>query len=92
MVPAGNHPILRHMRTYSHHGFKHFILGLGYKAEIINYFLNYPTMNSDFTIKLVPDIVRGCFGSDGEVTLRNPVSVRPWRHVLERLADYLEIA
>jgi glucose-1-phosphate cytidylyltransferase len=54
MVPVGNHPILWHiMRTYSHHGFKNFILCLGYKAEIIkSYFLNYPTMNSDFTIKL----------------------------------------
>lgn len=41
------------MRTYSHHGFKNFILCLGYKAEIIkSYFLNYPTMNSDFTVEL----------------------------------------
>ena len=54
MVPVGNHPILWHiMRTYSHHGFKNFILCLGYKAEVIkSYFLNYPTMNSDFTIAL----------------------------------------
>ena len=54
MVPVGNHPILWHiMRTYSHYGFKNFILCLGYKAEVIkSYFLNYPTMNSDFTIEL----------------------------------------
>ena len=54
MVPIGNHPILWHiMRTYSHHGFKNFVLCLGYKAEVIkSYFLNYPTMNSDFTIEL----------------------------------------
>jgi glucose-1-phosphate cytidylyltransferase len=54
MVPIGNHPILWHiMRTYSHHGFKTFILCLGYKAEVIkSYFLNYPTLNSDFTIEL----------------------------------------
>ncbi len=54
MVPVGNHPILWHiMRSYSHHGFKTFILCLGYKAEVIkSYFLNYPTMNSDFTIAL----------------------------------------
>lgn len=54
MVPIGNHPILWHiMRTYSYHGFKNFILCLGYKAEVIkSYFLNYPTMNSDFTIAL----------------------------------------
>lgn len=54
MVPVGNHPILWHiMRTYSHHGFRTFVLCLGYKAEVIkSYFLNYPTMNSDFTIEL----------------------------------------
>jgi glucose-1-phosphate cytidylyltransferase len=41
------------MRTYSHHGFKSFVLCLGYKAEVIkSYFLNYPTLNSDFTIEL----------------------------------------
>ena len=60
MVPVGNHPILWHiMRTYSHHGFKNFILCLGYKAEIIkSYFLNYPTMNSDFTIELKTNDVK----------------------------------
>jgi glucose-1-phosphate cytidylyltransferase len=54
MVPVGNHPILWHiMRTYSHYGFKNFVLCLGYKADVIkSYFLNYPTMNSDFTIEL----------------------------------------
>jgi glucose-1-phosphate cytidylyltransferase len=59
MVPIGNHPILWHiMRTYSHHGFKNFILCLGYKAEVIkSYFLNYPTMNSDFTVELKSNTV-----------------------------------
>jgi glucose-1-phosphate cytidylyltransferase len=54
MVPIGNHPILWHiMRTYSRYGFKKFVLCLGYKAEVIkSYFLNYPSMNSDFTIEL----------------------------------------
>lgn len=54
MVPVGDHPILWHiMRTYSHHRFKNFVLCLGYKAEIIkSYFLNYASMNSDFTVEL----------------------------------------
>ena len=54
MVPVGNRPILWHiMRHYSHHGFRRFILCLGYKAEIIKeYFLNYASMNSDFTVEL----------------------------------------
>ncbi len=54
MVPVGNRPIVWHiMRTYSHHGFHRFILCLGYKAEVIkSYFLNYASMNSDFTVEL----------------------------------------
>ena len=54
MVPIGNRPILWHiMRTYSHYGFRRFVLCLGYKAEVIKeYFLNYSTLNSDFTVDL----------------------------------------
>lgn len=60
MVPVGSHPILWHiMRTYAHHGFKNFVLCLGYKAEVIkSYFLNYPTMNSDFTVELRTNTVK----------------------------------
>jgi CDP-glucose 4,6-dehydratase len=42
--------------------------------------------------RLVPDIVRGCLGSTGEVRLRNPNAVRPWKHVLDLLCAYLDIA
>jgi CDP-glucose 4,6-dehydratase len=42
--------------------------------------------------RLVPDIVRGCLGPEGEVALRNPSSIRPWQHVLEPLCGYLEVA
>ncbi|MBK9118911.1 MAG: glucose-1-phosphate cytidylyltransferase [Phycisphaerales bacterium] len=54
MVPVGNHPILWHvLRTYAHHGFRRFILCLGYKAEVIKqYFLSYTSLNSDFTVHL----------------------------------------
>ena len=54
MVSIGNRSILWHiMRTYSRHGFRRFILCLGYKAEVIkSYFLNYASMNSDFTVEL----------------------------------------
>ena len=54
MVPVGSHPIIWHiMRTYAHHGFKKFVLCLGYKAEVVKaYFLNYASMNSDFTVDL----------------------------------------
>lgn len=54
MVPIGNNPILWHiMRTYSKFGFKKFVLCLGFKSEVIkSYFLNYASMNSDFTVDL----------------------------------------
>lgn len=54
MVSIGDRPILWHiMRTYAHFGHKDFYLALGYKAEIVKeYFLNYRSVNSDFTVDL----------------------------------------
>jgi glucose-1-phosphate cytidylyltransferase len=54
MVPIGGRPVLWHvMQTYAHHGFKRFVLCVGYKAEVIKaYFLSYASMNSDFTVEL----------------------------------------
>ena len=41
------------MRSYAHYGFRRFVLCLGYKAEVIkSFFLNYSSMNSDFTVDL----------------------------------------
>jgi glucose-1-phosphate cytidylyltransferase len=55
MVPVGNKPMLWHiLRTYAHHGFRRFVLCLGYKSEVIKgYFLHYSSMNSDFTVDLL---------------------------------------
>jgi len=52
MVPVGGKPILWHiMNHYAKFGHNEFVLALGYKAEIIkHYFLNYPSLNSDFTV------------------------------------------
>lgn len=54
MVPIGGKPILWHiMHLYRHYGFRKFILCTGFKSEIIkSYFLNYASMNSDFTVDL----------------------------------------
>lgn len=54
MITIGNRPILWHiMRKYSQHGFNRFVLCLGYRAEVIkSYFLDYASMNSDFTVAL----------------------------------------
>jgi glucose-1-phosphate cytidylyltransferase len=54
MITLGNKPILWHiMQTYAHFGHKDFFVALGYKSEIIkDYFLNYRSLNSDFTVEL----------------------------------------
>jgi glucose-1-phosphate cytidylyltransferase len=54
MIPIGDHPILWHiMEKYARHGFKHFVLCLGYKSEVIKaFFQDYAAMNSDFTVDL----------------------------------------
>src|SRR5659263_200602 len=54
MVNIGIRPILWHiMKIYSQHGFKEFILSLGYKGEMIKeYFYHYEIMNNDVTLKL----------------------------------------
>ena len=54
MVEIGGRPILDHiMRWYAHHGYKEFIVALGYKGEFIKqYFLNYYPLNSDISVSL----------------------------------------
>ena len=54
MVSIGGKPILWHiMNIYARFGYKDFYIALGYKAEVIKeYFLNYRTLNSDFTVDL----------------------------------------
>lgn len=59
MVRVGGKPILWHiMQTYSRFGHNDFYLALGYKAEIVKeYFLNYRSLNSDFTVDLASGTV-----------------------------------
>jgi glucose-1-phosphate cytidylyltransferase len=54
LVEVGGRPILWHiMKLYGHHGFREFVLCLGYRGHMIkDYFLNYDAMNRDFTICL----------------------------------------
>jgi CDP-glucose 4,6-dehydratase len=41
--------------------------------------------------RIVPDIIRG-IAADASIVIRNPLSTRPWQHVLEPLAGYLTLA
>ena len=73
MVTVGGRPMLWHiMRHYAQYGFKDFVLALGYKAEVVKeYFLNYHTLNSDFSVDLANGQVDLIAGSrvDWNVTL-----------------------
>jgi glucose-1-phosphate cytidylyltransferase len=73
MVPVGGKPILLHiMQTYASRGFNEFILALGYKADVIKqYFLNYASINSDFTVSM----------SDGCIEFHNSSSL-DWKVTL----------
>jgi len=54
IVEIGGQPILWHiMNIYAAHGYKEFIVALGYKGEVIkNYFLNYYYLRNSFSIRL----------------------------------------
>ncbi len=68
MVEVGGRPILWHiMKLYAHHGFREFVLCLGYKGNSIKeYFLNYEAMNNDFTMKLGERSPLLCHGHHAE--------------------------
>jgi glucose-1-phosphate cytidylyltransferase len=70
MVEIGGRPILWHiMGMYARHGFKDFLLALGYKSEVIkDYFLQYHARRSDLIIDL----------KSGKVEYNNPVT-EDWR-------------
>lgn len=57
MVEVGGRPILWHiMKIYGHHGYRSFVVCLGYRGSMIKeYFLNYHAMNNDFTMTLGMD-------------------------------------
>jgi glucose-1-phosphate cytidylyltransferase len=95
LVDIGGKPILWHiMKLYGSHGYRRFILCLGYKGDQIKrYFLDYRTQVSDFTLHMGDghrQDFHSCFGEeDWEVTfaetgLRSGTGAR-----IRRVAPYL---
>jgi len=66
MVEIGGRPILWHiMMHYAHYGYKHFVIALGYKGEVIKkYMVDYCSLNSNLTVNL----------GTGEVTVNGDYS------------------
>jgi len=54
MVDVGGRPILWHvMRNFAVHGYREFVICLGYRGDLIReYFLQYRAMSQDFTVQL----------------------------------------
>ncbi len=54
LVEIGGRPILWHiMMHYSHHGFKNFVIALGYKGEMIKkYMVDYCSLYSNLTVNM----------------------------------------
>ncbi len=66
MVEVGGMPLIWHvMNIYESHGFREFVVALGYKGEVIKeFFLDYHNKQSDLTINLKDGKVhaeKGCF-------------------------------
>jgi glucose-1-phosphate cytidylyltransferase len=93
MVPIGGKPILWHiMNTFGNYNHKDFYLALGYKAEIIkDYFLNYRSLNEDFSIDLSDGniISHENYSKDWKVTLVDTGDNTMTGGRVKRLKDYV---
>ena len=74
MVEIGNMPVLWHiMNIYSFYGFNDFVIALGVKGDAIkNYFINYKTLNSNFTVDC----------SSGQINYHDKKNERNWKITL----------
>ena len=75
MMEIGGLPILWHiMKGYAAHGFRDFVLLLGYRGEVIRrFFLNYRAMMCDVTLSL---------GGTGRIEYRSRHQEEDWRVTL----------
>ena len=95
LVDIGGKPILWHiMKLYSSHGYRRFVLCLGYKSELIKrYFLDYQAEVFDFTLHMA-DAHRREFhnsfgGEDWEVTFVETGLLSGTGARIRRAAPYL---
>src|SRR5262245_18176778 len=75
MVPVGGRPILWHiMKGFARHGFRRFVLCLGYQSWVIKrYFLDYHLAGADFSLDL---------GNPEKVQLHGPAAAEDWHVTL----------
>jgi glucose-1-phosphate cytidylyltransferase len=72
MMPIGSRPILWHiMKNFSHFGVNEYVVCTGFKGEMIKqYFMNFYSLNSDFTVNLQ---------NENEVTFHDVLEESDWK-------------
>lgn len=94
MVRIGDKPILWHiMKTYSQYGFDEFVICLGFKGQIIKeFFCNYRTYSSDFTIDLdtMNVEIHNDYRESWKVTMIDTGDTTMTGGRIKRIAEYLE--
>ncbi len=96
LIDIGGRPILWHiMKVYGAHGFRRFVLALGYKGEDIRrFFRDYGTLSRDFTIRLgqdtAPDWHRDGDIEDWEITLVETGLTSGTGARLKKVAEHLD--
>jgi len=93
MVEIGGKPVLWHiMKHYSHYGFNHFVIALGYKGEVIKkYMVDYCSLNSNLTVNLRTGAVKsqGGYKPDWTVELVDTGISTLTGGRIKRLAPYV---
>jgi glucose-1-phosphate cytidylyltransferase len=92
MIEVGGRPILWHiMKTYAHHGFNDFVIGLGYKGDSIKrYMLDYAALQCNLTVHTRGGVVRhGAAPEDWSVKLIDTGLHTMTGGRIKRLAPYL---
>lgn len=95
LVDIGSRPILWHvMKTYSHYGFRRFVLLLGYKSDLVKqYFLNYRMLTADFTLKLAeegPALLHSVDAEDWTITFAETGLTTATGARIKRAARYID--
>ena len=94
LVDIGGQPVLWHiMKTYQAHGFRRFVLCLGYKSEQIKrFFLDYREHSADFTLRPgepLPQFHSAGGEENWEVTLVDTGLLTGTGARIKRVADHL---
>ena len=93
MVEIGGRPILWHiMMHYSQYGFKHFVIALGYRGEVIKkYMIDYCSLNSNVSVDFQTGEVRlqGGYKPEWKVELVDTGIATLTGGRIKRLAPYV---